>query len=132
MQPRENSCRGRVIRGRRGVRHGDGVTTADGGPTFAPGQCRYRYPFTAASEEIRLPREIDNQDGVRWSCAQAYEGLSDDNGGGDAARIEGKDLYRVVCTPSGGSMSVELELPVGWDDDLTDEDLLEMIRRSQK
>jgi hypothetical protein len=85
----------------------------------------------ARSEEIRLPREIDNQEGVRWSCAQAYEGLGDSNGIGDAAQVEGKNLYRVVCTPSGGSMSVELELPDGWDDDLSDEDLLEMIRQLQ-
>ena len=42
--------------------------------------------------------------------------------------MEGTDRFRVVCTPSGGAASVEMELPAGWDESLSDEDLLREIR----
>jgi hypothetical protein len=57
-----------------------------------------------------MPREVTDGDGTTWSCVEAYAGLSED-GKSDAARIEGTDRYRVVCTPSGGAASVTLELP---------------------
>lgn len=45
---------------------------------------------------------------------EAYAGLS--GAGSDAARADGPgERYRVVCTPSGGAKSVELELPAGWE-----------------
>ena len=77
-----------------------------------------------------MPREIEDPEGVRWTCAQAYAGLSDPPAADTAAQVEGTDRYRVVCTPSGGSRSVELELPQGWED-LPDEALLGEIRRGQ-
>jgi hypothetical protein len=76
-----------------------------------------------------VPREIDDGDGVRWSCAQAYAGLADQAMDDSAARVEGTDRYRVICTPSGGSRSVELELAGGWEESLSDEDLLDAIRQ---
>ena len=76
-----------------------------------------------------MSREIeDAAEGVRWTCAQAYAGLGDAPVEDSAARVEGTDRYRVVCTPSGGSRSVELELPSGWEDDYSDDDLLAEIR----
>jgi hypothetical protein len=77
-----------------------------------------------------VPREIDDGEGVRWTCVQAYEGLGEGTDD-DAARVEGTDRYRVVCTPSGGSQSVELELQAGWEDELSDAALLDLIRREQ-
>jgi hypothetical protein len=74
-----------------------------------------------------MPREIEDGDGVRWSCAAAYAGLAGEGGDPAAARIEGTDCYRVICTPSGGSRSVELELPEGWEEELSDTQLLERI-----
>lgn len=73
-----------------------------------------------------MPREVTDGEGTAWSCVEAYAGLSDD-GKRDAARVEGTDRYRVVCTPSGGATSVTLELPGGWDESLTDADLLREI-----
>ena len=80
-----------------------------------------------------MPREIeDAEEGVRWSCAQAYAGLTESGAGDDdAARVEGTERFRVVCTPSGGSRSVELELAGGWDESLSDEELLREIRSRQ-
>ncbi|CAN5716629.1 hypothetical protein BH23GEM6_BH23GEM6_24650 [soil metagenome] len=80
-----------------------------------------------------MPREIDDSgDGIRWTCAQAYEGLRDNEAAEDAALVDGTDRYRVVCTPSGGSRSVELQLPEDWENRCSDEELLELIRRNQK
>lgn len=74
-----------------------------------------------------MPREVMDEEGRTWSCVEAYAGLSED-GKSDAARVEGTDRYRVVCTPSGGATSVKLELPGGWDESLTDADLLREIQ----
>lgn len=73
-----------------------------------------------------MPREVTDGEGTTWSCVEAYAGLSDD-GKSDAARVEGTDRYRVVCTPSGGAQTVELQLPGGWDASLSDEDLVRRI-----
>jgi hypothetical protein len=75
---------------------------------------------------MRMAREVTDGDGTAWSCVEAYAGLSEE-GKSDAARVEGTDRYRVVCTPSGGAASVTLELPAGWDESLTDADLLREI-----
>lgn len=74
-----------------------------------------------------MPREVTDGEGTTWSCVEAYAGLSEE-GKSDAARVEGTDRYRVVCTPSGGAASVTLELPAGWDASVSDEDLLREIR----
>jgi hypothetical protein len=73
-----------------------------------------------------MPREVTDGEGTTWSCVEAYAGLSEE-GKSDAARVEGTDRYRVVCTPSGGAQSVELELPEGWNEALSDDDLLREI-----
>lgn len=76
-----------------------------------------------------MPREVTGGDGVRWSCAQAYAGVSGPAGQRDeAARVEGaRDTYEVVCTPSGGAQTVRLELKGGWEESYSDEELLREI-----
>ena len=76
-----------------------------------------------------MPREVTDGEGTVWSCVEAYAGLSED-GKSDAARVEGTDRFRVVCTPSGGAQTVELELPAGWEDSLSDEELLGKIAKA--
>jgi hypothetical protein len=79
-----------------------------------------------------VPREVEDSEGVRWSCAAAYAGLGGEGGDPPAeARVEGGDRFRVICTPSGGSRSVELELPGGWEEQLSDDQLLKEIGRGQ-
>ncbi len=73
-----------------------------------------------------MPREVTDGEGTTWSCIEAYAGLSED-GKSDAARVEGTDRYRVVCTPSGGAASVTLELAAGWDERMADDALLREI-----
>jgi hypothetical protein len=75
-----------------------------------------------------MPREVTDGEGITWTCAQAYAGLSDGDEKTEAARVEGEEsLFRVVCTPSGGAQTVQLKLPEDWEENLTDEELLKEI-----
>lgn len=76
-----------------------------------------------------MPREVTDGDGTTWSLAEAYAGLSED-GRSEAARIGDSDRFRVIATPSGGAQSVEMELPAGWADDLSDNEILKEIANS--
>ena len=76
-----------------------------------------------------MAREVRDDQGITWSCVEAYAGLS--GAASDAARADGPgERYRVVCTPSGGAKSVELELPAGWEESLSDEELVREITRA--
>ena len=80
-----------------------------------------------------MPREVTDGEGVTWACVQAYGGLKEGGGNEEAARVEGAgDLFRVVCTPSGGAQTVRLELEGGWEESLSDEELLKKIESAQK
>ena len=79
-----------------------------------------------------MPREIQDSDGIRWTCVQAYAGVGGSAAAEDAARVEGTDRVRVVCTPSGGSRTVELELAADWEESLDDDALMERIRARQR
>ncbi len=76
-----------------------------------------------------MPREITDEDGITWSCIQAFAGLANAPEKTDAARVGNSDRLRVVCTPSGGAGSVRLELPKGWEAGMPDCDLLQEIRK---
>ena len=76
-----------------------------------------------------MAREITDSDGVTWSCVQAFAGLGNDRDKVKAAMVKGSDdSLRVSCTPSGGARSVTLELPLGWEEDPSGQDLLERIK----
>jgi hypothetical protein len=66
-----------------------------------------------------MPREVQGGDGVRWTCVQAFAGLGNDPEKRAAARVDdaegGGARFAVVCTPSGASKSVRLELPRDWE-----------------
>ncbi len=76
-----------------------------------------------------MPREITDEDGITWSCIQAFAGLANAPEKTDAARVGNSDRLRVVCTPSGGAGSVRLELPEGWEAGISDDDLLQGIQK---
>jgi hypothetical protein len=68
-------------------------------------------------------------DGVTWSCIQVFAGLGSDPEKADAARVDGEnDRLHVACTPSGGAKSVRLKLPAGWEEELSDEELIEAVQ----
>jgi hypothetical protein len=75
------------------------------------------------------PREVTDEDGIAWTCIQAFAGLGNDAAKQDAARLPGSDRVAVVCTPSGGARSRRAALPTGWQT-MNDGDLLAAIRRA--
>ena len=77
-----------------------------------------------------MPREVKDGEGITWSGIQAFSGLggSEDKEKAEAARVDGtRNRFHVVCTPSGGAKSVRVELPGGWEEKLSDEELLKAI-----
>ncbi|HEX8392636.1 MAG TPA: hypothetical protein VF665_09800 [Longimicrobium sp.] len=76
-----------------------------------------------------MPREVTDGNGTTWSCVEAYAGL-DPEGKSEAARVEGTDRFRVIATPTGGAQTVEMELPAGWSDNLSDDELVQHIEKS--
>lgn len=80
-----------------------------------------------------MPREI-NDNGTNWSLAQAYSGLEENSEEmSEAAKVKGsEDLVYVVATPSGGAQTVRLELKGDWEENLSDEELLDEIKSKQK
>lgn len=81
-----------------------------------------------------MSKEIQDNENTVWTLAEAYAGLKseDDNEPNEAARIKGTDKVRVVATPSGGAQTVRLELPVDWENNFSDEQLLDEIRKGQQ
>ncbi len=76
-----------------------------------------------------MPREVSDEEGITWTCIQAFAGLGNDPEKADAARVEGtRNQVHVVCTPSGGAKSVRIELTEDWETSLSEDDLLQAIR----
>ncbi|MGG6266869.1 hypothetical protein ACQ4M3_21510 [Leptolyngbya sp. AN03gr2] len=75
-----------------------------------------------------MERTVSDRDGITWSCIEAFTGLSDETEHSEAAQVKGQeDTYWVVCTPSGGAQSVRLKLSGDWQNDYSDEALLQEI-----
>ncbi len=71
-----------------------------------------------------MNREVTDPDSRTWTCAEAYAGLPELEG---VAPDREDGRVRVVCTPDGGAQSVRVELESGWEDALSDDDLLRAI-----
>lgn len=84
-----------------------------------------------------MPREVTDDQGVTWVCAQAYAGLAPEGEAQGAAAGDGGaggegGPFDVVCTPGGGEQTVRLRLPAGWDESYPDESLLREIDRARR
>ncbi|MBD2059073.1 hypothetical protein H6F88_24255 [Oculatella sp. FACHB-28] len=80
-----------------------------------------------------MERVVSDQNGITWTCIQAFTGLSDQAENKDAAQVKGEeDAYWVVCTPSGGAQSVRLKLPGDWESACSDEALLQEIEQQSQ
>lgn len=78
-------------------------------------------------------REIRDSDNVTWTCVQAFGGMSEEAAAEAAERIESAEgKVPVVCTPSGGEQSVRVQLSKGWEEDLSDDDLIAAIRAARQ
>lgn len=73
-------------------------------------------------------REVQDDEDVRWTCAQALAGVASSVEAEAAAHVErGDGTVPVVCTPSGGARTVRLELASGWERRMPDDELLAAI-----
>jgi hypothetical protein len=73
-------------------------------------------------------REVTDDEQIRWSCVQAFGGISAEAAEEAASRIETSDgKVPVVCTPSGGAMSVRVQLASDWLEKVSDAELLDAI-----
>ncbi|MBD1867261.1 hypothetical protein H6F95_08105 [Cyanobacteria bacterium FACHB-471] len=80
-----------------------------------------------------MERVVSDQNGITWTCIQAFTGLSDQPKHQDAAQVKGEeDTYWVVCTPSGGAQSVRLKLSGDWESAYSDEALLHEIEQQSQ
>jgi hypothetical protein len=80
-----------------------------------------------------IQREVQDSENVTWSCVQALSGLSSEAADEAAERVEsGEGTVPVVCTPSGGEQSVRVELPKGWEEQMSDKDLLAAIAAARE
>jgi hypothetical protein len=71
---------------------------------------------------------VQDSENVRWVCVQALAGVEGAAAERAANQLESDaGTVPVVCTPSGGAQTVRLELPRGWEDALSDEDLISAI-----
>lgn len=77
-------------------------------------------------------REVQDEEGTRWTCVQALAGV--DGAAADAAadRVEGNGKVPVVCTPSGGAQTVRVELAAGWEESIADDELLAAIESARE
>jgi hypothetical protein len=73
-----------------------------------------------------VPREVTDAAGTTWSLVQAFAGVGESSAASEAAeRAASRDGHvAVVCTPSGGAQTVRVELPAGWEDSASDDELL--------
>lgn len=80
-----------------------------------------------------MPRDIKDHEGTAWNCVQAYAGLETNENKEPEIRAQNMNgTVRVVCTPSGGAQSVALQLPVAWEDEYSDEELLSQIKQNTR
>jgi hypothetical protein len=75
-------------------------------------------------------REVQDSKNVRWTCVQALSGVKEisEKKAAEAAGVSNGQV-EVVCTPSGGAQTVRITLPVSWEDELDDAELLSKIEK---
>jgi hypothetical protein len=77
-------------------------------------------------------KEVTDKDKTIWVCVQAFSGTN-----GEAAEEAVKlseekgDTVIVICTPSGGSASVRLQLPKNWEEQMKEEEIIACIHRER-
>ena len=79
-----------------------------------------------------IQREVTDSENTKWTCVQVYSGMNGDKAEKATAISESEEgNVSVVCTPTGGSQSIRLELDKDWTE-LSDEELLRKISAADK
>ncbi len=96
-------------------------------PKLRPTGPKRRYNYCLGENMIQ--REIQDQQNTRWQCVQA---LSQNDALAEKADEIQDDDVTIVCTPSGGEQTVRVRARKGWNETLSDEQLLELIEQHRK
>jgi hypothetical protein len=80
-----------------------------------------------------IQREVTGKDNIKWTCVQAYSGLQGKASEKAEELAENhKGEVPVVCTPTGGAQSVRLSLKDNWEEQLSDEELIDEIAKEKQ
>ena len=84
-----------------------------------------------------MERTIRDEDDIEWTLVQAYAGVARMAAAGAAEQASGRAVsdegkVPVVCTPSRAEQTVRLELPEGWAERLSDEELLKDLAEARR
>lgn len=84
-----------------------------------------------------VERKVTDEDGIEWSCVQAYSGVARTVAAGAAAEATGRTVSEagtvpVVCTPSRAEATVRLELPQDWAQAIDETALLRSIAEARR
>ena len=84
-----------------------------------------------------MERNVRDEDNIEWACVQAYSGVARTAGAEAAAEASGltrseAGTVPVVCTPSRAEQTMRLELPDGWAEALSDEELLQALAKARR
>jgi hypothetical protein len=76
-----------------------------------------------------MQREVTDDAGTVWSVVQAFAGVSESAAAREAAEraASRQGFVAVVFTPAGGEQTVRAELPPGWEETASDDELLAAI-----
>jgi hypothetical protein len=87
-----------------------------------------RHDIFVYQKKIMQQREVQDHENITWQCSQAFAAVESKF----AEQAKQKTQTRggkvtVICTPSGGSQTVRLQLEKDWSEQLSDDDLLKAI-----
>ena len=79
-----------------------------------------------------IQREVTDTEDTRWACVQAFS-MTQGKTSAKAEKMSEDESGKVsvVCTPTGGAQTVRLELTPGWEEEMTDDNLIEAITASR-
>jgi hypothetical protein len=78
-------------------------------------------------------REVQDHQNITWQCSQAFAAVESKFTEQAKQKTQNSDgKVTVVCTPSGGSQTVRLQLETDWSEQLSDDDLLRAIAAASK
>ena len=77
-------------------------------------------------------REVTDSENIKWTCVQAYAGMEGKVSEKTEELSENNEgNVPVVCTPTGGAQSVRIELAKEWEENQSDDALVEAITKAR-
>ena len=77
-------------------------------------------------------REVQDENKVTWKCVRVFGGSNGEAAAAAAEKSEENGEVEVVCTPSGGEKTVRIKLQTNWEEDLSDDELINTINTAKR